>query len=657
MSQSDSSTATIKLGFQVDKQTVIATKSEFEGILTTLEKGLGAVWKSAEHEFDQFMTGMAQDVNKTWEATEKAFGDYTKSALKDSVVAVFQGEMDQVEDIWGKAWDGMAAKVEGLWDKLPDMAIKRAMTGAENMFKDLVWKPVSDWFTGLFSSDGFGIFDIIPAIFGDGWAGGSGGLLKTMAEGNGFLDSWLYAGLPGYEALAKMSSWADSLFSGEGLGALQSGAASLASHLGLDSLSSWLGGGMGSNAEIESMFFGNEAAGFSWGTAAGVAAPFAIWEAGSLLSGGGIPSLTEVPGLIYEGIFGGGDSMTPEEAVKNWEGTLNYMTKMTEQMQALGLEFDELQQGLDGGGFALFGQSAQEAAQGLEQLHTVAGYSQEQIDALVASLDPLTQEFLASGQAANDLGGLVSGLVQEMNAATESYNLTSGALNNYNQYIDSLAQRLGLSGEAARSFREQIWDLAAGFSSGGEEAERFDQALNEFVSHTLGSLTEGAEDGTAAIKDLIDSLSHARGMGEGLVGLGVTGGWGGGETSKGEDPTPSDSTSKPAVVIGEMHGGGYVMGWPKAHAGALISSLARDEVPLIARRGEYVVRAEAVTATTLPALKALNQGAAAATSAAPAVNLHVEIHGNLLGSRDNLEDLARLLEGKLRELDRGRWKA
>ena len=106
-----------------------------------------------------------------------------------------------------------------------------------------------------------------------------------------------------------------------------------------------------------------------------------------------------------------------------------------------------------------------------------------------------------------------------------------------------------------------------------------------------------------------------------------------------------------------MHGGGYVMGWPKAHAGALISSLARDEVPLIARRGEYVVRAEAVTPTTLPALKALNQGVAAPLAASPAVNLHVEIHGNMLGSRDNLEDLARLLEGKLRELDRARWKA
>ena len=52
-----------------------------------------------------------------------------------------------------------------------------------------------------------------------------------------------------------------------------------------------------------------------------------------------------------------------------------------------------------------------------------------------------------------------------------------------------------------------------------------------------------------------------------------------------------------------------------------------------------------------------NDGAYLRDPAAPAVNLHVEIHGNLLGGRDNLEDLARLLEGKLRELDRGRWKA
>jgi len=99
-----------------------------------------------------------------------------------------------------------------------------------------------------------------------------------------------------------------------------------------------------------------------------------------------------------------------------------------------------------------------------------------------------------------------------------------------------------------------------------------------------------------------------------------------------------------------------VRGWPRAHAGALISSLARDEVPIVARRGEYVVRAESVTAASLPALKALNQGGASDPAAAPVVNLHVEIHGNFLGKEDNLEDLARILEGKLRQLDSIRWK-
>ncbi|MCB2193748.1 MAG: hypothetical protein KQI62_19385, partial [Deltaproteobacteria bacterium] len=378
----------------------------------------------------------------------------------------------------------------------------------------------------------------------------------------------------------------------------------------------------------------------SWGTAAGVAAPFAIWEAGSMLSGGDIPSLVEVPGIIYDGIFGDGNSMTPKEAISNWQGRMDYMSNSVANLQEAGLE--DLPMG-SGYNFGLFSESAKAAAVALEHLHTVAGYSQEQINALTASLDPLSQEFLASGQAANDLEGQVGGLVQQMNASINSYTMTSHAVNDYNERIDALIERLGLSGDAANDFREQIWELAEGFTSGGEEAQQFEQKLNGFVARTLNNLTQGAQDGTKALKNLINSMNQAQNQGGRLNGLGAGGG--------------GSSSSGKGAVLGVMHGGGYVMGWPKAHAGALISSLARDEVPLIARRGEYVVRSEAVTATTLPALKALNQGVAAPQASSPAVNLHVEIHGNMLGSRDNLEDLARLLENKLRELDRGRWKA
>ncbi|MBU4563283.1 MAG: hypothetical protein KMY53_07210 [Desulfarculus sp.] len=573
---------------------------------------------------------MATDVQKTWDNTGKTLADSTKNALKGTVVAAFDGEMDQVGDIWEKSWDDMVTKVDGLWDKLLTEPLNRAMTGLSNMFKEMIMDPVTKWFTGLFS--------------GSGWDGGSGSLLDALQSGASLSEAWEFAGLPGAGALEGVTSWVSSLFGGGTTAAVTSAVTG-------GGVPAAIAEGWGITAGVTDM-----------GVAAGTGASQSM-ATGALAAGLAGPGMAMAlgPGLVgmmfndqINSLFGFGDPMTPEEAEGNWEGTLGYMEQMTAQMEALGVSFDQVQQGVGESSFGLFGQSAQEAAQALERLRTVAGYSQEQIDALVASLDPLTQEFLASGQAAIDMEGQVGGLVQEMNAAINSYTMTSDAVNLYNGRIDALAERLGLSGEAARAFRDEIWDLAEGFSSGGEEAEQFDRALSDFIGNTLGSLTEGAEDGTEAINNLIDSMGEAQGMREGLTGLGTTGGGGskGGSTRSGGGEDSSDES----VNIGVMHGGGYVMGWPKAHAGALISSLAHDEVPLIARRGEYVVRAEAVTPATLPALKALNQGAAL-QAAYPAVNLHVEIHGNMLGSRDNLEDLARLLEGKLRELDRGRWKA
>jgi hypothetical protein len=106
-----------------------------------------------------------------------------------------------------------------------------------------------------------------------------------------------------------------------------------------------------------------------------------------------------------------------------------------------------------------------------------------------------------------------------------------------------------------------------------------------------------------------------------------------------------------------LHQGGVVA--PRFHQGSLVTGLAEDEVPIIARRGEYVVRAESVTGATLPWLQALNQtGGASAPAAGPAgVSLHVEVHGNLLGSETELEELARLIGGKLRELEASRHYA
>jgi hypothetical protein len=67
---------------------------------------------------------------------------------------------------------------------------------------------------------------------------------------------------------------------------------------------------------------GSTAPGWSW---AGAAAPLAIYEAGSLLSGGKIPGLTEIPGLMYDAWFGDKQSLTPEQVTGSLVGQADYM--------------------------------------------------------------------------------------------------------------------------------------------------------------------------------------------------------------------------------------------------------------------------------------------------------------------------------------------
>lgn len=204
------------------------------------------------------------------------------------------------------------------------------------------------------------------------------------------------------------------------------------------------------------------------------------------------------------------NTMSPETAKANWQTNANFMKNSVAELRGAGV--DELSAGT-GYNFTLFSESAKQAAEALEHLKNVAGYSQEQVDALVASLDPLSQEFVASGQAANSLENEVTGLVESMNLSINSFAMSDTAARNYDKRIDELAQRLGLTGEEARAFREEIWGLAESFQSGGQEAAQFDQALDSFVSKTLGGLTKGAQDGTQAIKGLIGSMKQVKGAG------------------------------------------------------------------------------------------------------------------------------------------------
>ncbi|MEW5911794.1 MAG: hypothetical protein AB1814_04515 [Thermodesulfobacteriota bacterium] len=516
--------------------------------------------------------------------------------------------MDKVEGIWDQSWQRMLGKLDSLWNGLLDKALDNVFKGAANIFNDAILQPAWGWLSS-----------------------------NVMPETNI-------------------------------LGSLKSGAAELASSLGLTKLASWMGGGSGgitnAMANSASMFdFGSATSLFgATGGAGGTFTPTFSMMA-DLGLGGGIEAGGAAAGLstlalpmamaVGPGLIGSlvgpmlAERWTPEEAQDYMQGQLDFAQRLNDGMQELGRTFADLSPSM-----GLFSASAQDTAHWLDALRETAGYTNQQLDAMIAATGPLGEQFIMSGQAADTLSGQVRGLAQEISAAQNNFTITDMSLADFNQRIDELANRLGLGQDETTAFRDTVFDLAEAFSAGGLEAEAFDQRLQAFVQGTLSGVAEGAGSSTAAIRELIAAMAGVEGGSIEAPKLRM------GQTAGQADvfyAAPAVDALGNALPL--YHAGGVVDPWRGArryHAGDMVSALARDEVPIIARRGEYVVRAESVGPATLPLLRAINAGALAA---APAMNLHLEIHGNLLGSEDNLEDLARLIEGRLRSLQASRWSA
>ncbi|MCB2228071.1 MAG: hypothetical protein KQH53_15430 [Desulfarculaceae bacterium] len=57
-------------------------------------------------------------MTKTWESTTKDMKNLTAKSLWGTVSAWFDDDMDQVENIWDNAWQGMLGKADTLWEGL-----------------------------------------------------------------------------------------------------------------------------------------------------------------------------------------------------------------------------------------------------------------------------------------------------------------------------------------------------------------------------------------------------------------------------------------------------------------------------------------------------------------------------------------------------------
>ncbi|MCB2228073.1 MAG: hypothetical protein KQH53_15440 [Desulfarculaceae bacterium] len=108
----------IEVAPSVVKRELDKAKEELNSIPKVLQQEFERITKITQREFSAFVQGTAKDASDTWDKTTKEMNSITGKSLWGSVKAVFQDDMDQVEDIWEDAWQGMLGKADTLWDGL-----------------------------------------------------------------------------------------------------------------------------------------------------------------------------------------------------------------------------------------------------------------------------------------------------------------------------------------------------------------------------------------------------------------------------------------------------------------------------------------------------------------------------------------------------------
>jgi len=125
------------------------SKKEIDRVLKDIEDKsediLAKIVNSIPTQVGKTFDAMYQDVGKGLNKLGSDLGKTAQDALADSLSPIFHGEMDKVEDIWGKAWDNMIASAQKQLAALPTELAKTAIQLPYNIFKEAVWDP-EKWF-------------------------------------------------------------------------------------------------------------------------------------------------------------------------------------------------------------------------------------------------------------------------------------------------------------------------------------------------------------------------------------------------------------------------------------------------------------------------------------------------------------------------------
>lgn len=566
-----------------------------------------------------------------WDQARKTLGD----SLGGAVVDGFRHGLDDAGALWETAFDKLAQIGDKALSKMLSGVFDKLLEGLGSLAWDNLLEPVGS-FLGLDQGLG-GLLDSVTS---------------TISSVGGAIGSWLGldGGLSG--GLGGLVDGVSSLFASGGGGGLSglvdaggyfAGGLSEFATSGLADLGGYFGlGGASEFAAEGAILAGGESAGLSSLFSGG---------ASSLLSVGGPIAATILGADLFANAMGmqgpitavmgalqGGGGHTQESALSYITADMEYLATATERVQNC---LESAVDGVQGFGGSMLLEMAP-ATQEMTILADTAGLGQENLNAMIDALGPMQGKWIEASEVMATASGAIDRMSETLSVNNEFLVGCSSQTGAFSDLLLNLAANLELPEGAASALQATIGDLVGQWELGSFSVEDLSFRLKQAFAGALAEAANQADMTSDRMRALEESIRSIPTDWQTYISVVYE-----------EQNKPSTLHTGGRV----MHSGGWLANLPRFHSGAQVTNLAQDEVPIIARRGEYVVRAESVTAASLPWLAALNQSGKVPSSSqtSPQVNLHLEVHGNILGNESGLESLARTLERKLREIQGGRF--
>jgi|GEM_PF-6429750 len=609
----------LRKDLEYTRETLASIQSDFEVINEGIEEG-----RWLENFARQAQSEIKIALDKSWDGLWNDATRTLSASLGDSVVDGFKHGFGNSSAIWDKAFDQLALAGDKAISKLVSSLADNIINFLGSTAWDNLLKPLGSWF-GL--DKGLGA---ITSWLGVGSAGAAAtGAASAVTAGAGALG----ASGTGAAALGAMTDVGGYFVNGLSEFAT-SGMMDVGGYFGL--------GGASEFAAEGAMLAGGESAGLSGllsggsGSLLSVAGPIAATILGVELFAGAMDM--EGPITAVMGALQGGGGHTQASALAYITADMEYLAVTTERVQTcLASAVD----GVQGFGGSMLMEMAP-ATREMTILAETAGLSQQQLNAMIDALGPLQGKWIETSEVMATASGAIDRMSDTLSANNEFLVGCSSQADAFALMLTHLASSLELPEAPANALQATIGALVGQWQMGGLSAEDMSFKLKQAFAGALAEAADQADMTTERMRSLEESIRSIPTDWQTYISVVYE-----------EHNKPSTLHSGGRV----MHSGGWLANLPRFHSGAQVTNLAQDEVPIIARRGEYVVRAESVTAASLPWLAALNQSGKVpgAAQASPQVNLHLEVHGNILGNESGLEALARTLERKLREIQGGRF--